>query len=175
MVWLLRTTSSMRFGQLGEPFPSVTGGQGDPKVALGGGDGFSCTTGAAIIWTLVLSPGSFVDQALRAVGLGGLVHGWPADPGIVFYTLFVVITWMYIGFGIILLLAGLQAVPSTCCRCSSSTSRSTSRSRSVWPRSSRSTHRTLRRSWRSPRCRSFRRWRSSPSTSAASSAAWAER
>jgi len=29
------------------PFPSVTGGQGDPSVALGGGDGFSCTTGAS--------------------------------------------------------------------------------------------------------------------------------
>ncbi len=29
------------------PFPAVTGGQGDPAVALGGGDGFSCTTGAS--------------------------------------------------------------------------------------------------------------------------------
>ena len=28
------------------PFPAVTGGQGDPSVMLGGGDGFSCTTGA---------------------------------------------------------------------------------------------------------------------------------
>jgi raffinose/stachyose/melibiose transport system substrate-binding protein len=29
------------------PFPSVAGGAGDPSVALGGGDGFSCTTKAA--------------------------------------------------------------------------------------------------------------------------------
>ena len=28
------------------PFPAISGGQGDPQVALGGGDGFSCTTGA---------------------------------------------------------------------------------------------------------------------------------
>ncbi len=28
------------------PFPAVTGGAGDPTVALGGGDGFSCTTNA---------------------------------------------------------------------------------------------------------------------------------
>jgi raffinose/stachyose/melibiose transport system substrate-binding protein len=28
------------------PFPAVAGGQGDPGVALGGGDGFSCTTKA---------------------------------------------------------------------------------------------------------------------------------
>ncbi|MFL6117317.1 MAG: carbohydrate ABC transporter permease [Catenulispora sp.] len=67
---------------------------------------------AAIIWTLMLSKGSFVDQALKAVGLSGQIHGWLADPGIVFYTLFVVITWKYIGFGIILMLAGLQAVPA---------------------------------------------------------------
>ena len=29
------------------PFPSVPGGQGDPSSVLGGGDGWSCTTGAA--------------------------------------------------------------------------------------------------------------------------------
>ena len=40
------------------------------------------------------------------------MHGWLADTGLVFYTLFVVITWKYIGFGVILLLAGLQAVPA---------------------------------------------------------------
>jgi raffinose/stachyose/melibiose transport system substrate-binding protein len=29
------------------PFPAVPGGQGDPSAVLGGGDGWSCTTGAA--------------------------------------------------------------------------------------------------------------------------------
>jgi raffinose/stachyose/melibiose transport system substrate-binding protein len=29
------------------PFPSVAGGAGNPKAVLGGGDGYSCTTGAA--------------------------------------------------------------------------------------------------------------------------------
>jgi len=29
------------------PFPTVPGGQGDPKTVLGGGDGFTCTSGAA--------------------------------------------------------------------------------------------------------------------------------
>ena len=45
------------------------------------------------------------------MGLGGLVQLWLADLGLVFYTLFVVITWKYIGFAIILFLAGLQGVP----------------------------------------------------------------
>lgn len=66
----------------------------------------------AVIWLLMLQPGGFVDEILRGVGLGGFVRLWLADPAIVLYTLFVVITWKYIGFGVILLLAGLQGVPA---------------------------------------------------------------
>ena len=65
----------------------------------------------AVIWLLMLQPGGFIDTMFRSVGLGGLVHLWLADPHLVLYTLFVVITWKYIGFGIILLLAGLQGIP----------------------------------------------------------------
>jgi raffinose/stachyose/melibiose transport system permease protein len=65
----------------------------------------------AVIWLLMLQPDGMVDQSLRAVGLGSLVHQWLADTHIVLYTLFVVCTWKYIGFGIILLLAGLQNIP----------------------------------------------------------------
>lgn len=66
----------------------------------------------AVIWLLMLQPDGFVDQVLRAAGLGGLVRQWLADPAVVLYTLFAVITWKYIGFGIILLLAGLQGIPA---------------------------------------------------------------
>jgi raffinose/stachyose/melibiose transport system permease protein len=65
----------------------------------------------AVIWLLILQPGGFVDQALSVVGLHGLIRQWLADPKIVLLTLFVVITWKYIGFGTILLLAGLQGIP----------------------------------------------------------------
>ncbi len=66
----------------------------------------------AVIWLLILQPGGFADQLLKSAGLGGLVQQWLADPGIVLYTLFAVITWKYIGFGVVLLLAGLQGVPA---------------------------------------------------------------
>ncbi|MEU8637258.1 sugar ABC transporter permease [Amycolatopsis sp. NPDC048633] len=66
----------------------------------------------AVIWVQMLQPNGFTDQVLKGAGLGGLIHQWLADPGIVLYTLFVVITWKFIGFGIILLLAGLQGVPA---------------------------------------------------------------
>jgi raffinose/stachyose/melibiose transport system permease protein len=65
----------------------------------------------AVVWLQILQPGGLVDEVLKTIGLGGLVHEWLADGGIVLYTLFVVITWKYIGFGIILLLAGLQGIP----------------------------------------------------------------
>jgi raffinose/stachyose/melibiose transport system permease protein len=65
----------------------------------------------ALIFLQILQPNGLVDEFLRSIGLGGLVHLWLADLDLVFYTLFVVITWKYIGFGIILFLAGLQGVP----------------------------------------------------------------
>jgi raffinose/stachyose/melibiose transport system permease protein len=65
----------------------------------------------AVVWSLILQPSGLVDQGLRAVGLGWLVHLWLANLHIVLYTLFVVVTWKYVGFGIILLLAGLQNIP----------------------------------------------------------------
>ncbi|HEY7430609.1 MAG TPA: sugar ABC transporter permease [Streptosporangiaceae bacterium] len=66
---------------------------------------------AAVIWLLLLQPGGFVDELLKAVGLGAFVHEWLASTSLVLYTLFVVVTWKFIGFGIVLLLAGLQGIP----------------------------------------------------------------
>jgi raffinose/stachyose/melibiose transport system permease protein len=66
----------------------------------------------AVLWLSILQPGGAVDELLAGVGMKGLTHEWLADRGIVLYTLFAVITWKYIGFGIILFLAGLQGVPA---------------------------------------------------------------
>jgi len=66
----------------------------------------------AVLWLLLLQPDGFVDQLLKAVGLGGLVQQWLANPTSVLYTMFVVLTWQFIGFGVILLLAGLQGIPA---------------------------------------------------------------
>jgi len=65
-----------------------------------------------VMWLLMLQPGGFVDQLMKAVGLGGLVQLWLANLHIVLYTMFVVLTWQFIGFGIILLVAGLQGMPA---------------------------------------------------------------
>jgi len=65
----------------------------------------------AVIWLSLLQPNGVVDGLLEGVGLGGVVQLWLADQNVVMFTLFAVITWKYIGFGIILFLAGLQGVP----------------------------------------------------------------
>ena len=65
----------------------------------------------AIAWLLILQPDGLLDAALDALGLGGLIRLWLADQDLVLYTLFGVATWKYLGFGIILFLAGLRNVP----------------------------------------------------------------
>jgi len=64
-----------------------------------------------VMWLLILQPGGFADQLMQAVGLGSFVQLWLANLNIVLYTMFVVLTWQFIGFGIILLVAGLQGIP----------------------------------------------------------------
>jgi raffinose/stachyose/melibiose transport system permease protein len=58
-----------------------------------------------VIWTLMLQPGGLADAVMP------VDRQWLADPGIVLYTLFVVISWKYFGFHMILYLAGLQQIP----------------------------------------------------------------
>ena len=64
-----------------------------------------------IVFALMLQPDSLVDAGLGSVGLGGLVQDWLGDSTIVMFTLFVIISWKYFGFHMILLLAGLQGIP----------------------------------------------------------------
>jgi raffinose/stachyose/melibiose transport system permease protein len=66
---------------------------------------------AGIVFQLMLTPDGLVDQTLEAVGLGAFVQLWLADPAIVMSTLFVIISWKYFGFHMIIMLAGLQGIP----------------------------------------------------------------
>lgn len=51
------------------------------------------------------------DAVLNAIGLGELRQLWLADPDFVMWTVFAVLTWKYLGFAILIMLAGLQGVP----------------------------------------------------------------
>ena len=59
------------------PFPAVTGGAGAPTTLLGGGDGFSCTTGATSACPGFLK---YIDSPAVQKKLVGANTGLPANP-----------------------------------------------------------------------------------------------
>jgi raffinose/stachyose/melibiose transport system permease protein len=63
----------------------------------------------AVIFQLMLQPGGLTDHTFEQLGLP--TADWLGDPSIVLYTVFVVISWKYFGFHMILYLAGLQQIP----------------------------------------------------------------
>lgn len=67
---------------------------------------------AGLSWRLLLQPEGPFDGLLHAIGLGSLKQLWLADSDIVLWTVFAILTWKYVGFAIILFLAGLQGVPA---------------------------------------------------------------
>ncbi len=64
-----------------------------------------------IMWKLILMHDGSADTFLKSLGLGGLVRGWLSDLPLIKWTLLGVLTWKYVGFAIILFLAGLSNVP----------------------------------------------------------------
>ena len=64
-----------------------------------------------IVFRLLLQPDALVDTTLQRVGLEGLIQDWLGNTDVVMLTLFVIISWKYFGFHMILLLAGLQGIP----------------------------------------------------------------
>ena len=64
-----------------------------------------------VMWRLILTDNGVFDAVLRSLGLGSLVRSWLGDPNLVLWTVLGVLTWKYLGFAIILLLAGLSNVP----------------------------------------------------------------
>lgn len=62
-------------------------------------------------WSLMLQSSGSVNGLLEKLGLGSLTTDWLSDPSIAIWTLMVIITWKYVGFAVILFLAGLQGIP----------------------------------------------------------------
>lgn len=62
-------------------------------------------------FSLMLATNGAVNGFLEKVGLSWLAQDWLADPSIAIWTLMAILTWKYIGFAVILFLAGLQGIP----------------------------------------------------------------
>ncbi|MFE5689717.1 carbohydrate ABC transporter permease [Streptomyces sp. NPDC056512] len=65
-----------------------------------------------VLFSMIFAPDSgLADKVLGAVGLDGVGGLWFAGQSTVMATLFLVMTWKYFGFHMMLLLAGLQGIP----------------------------------------------------------------
>src|SRR5258708_5709508 len=62
-------------------------------------------------WSLMLQSNGALNDLLRHIGLGSLQNDWLANPKLAIWTLMGIISWKYIGFAVILMLAGLQSIP----------------------------------------------------------------
>ncbi|NJI58087.1 sugar ABC transporter permease [Microbacterium oxydans] len=62
-------------------------------------------------WSLMLQTSGAFNDLLEKMGLGFLANDWLSNPDIAIWTLMVIITWKYVGFAVILFLAGLQGIP----------------------------------------------------------------
>ncbi|GII24491.1 carbohydrate ABC transporter permease [Planosporangium mesophilum] len=67
----------------------------------------------AVLFTMVFSPNrGLANQVLRVFGAGDVGATWLADPSTVLYVVFLVMTWKYFGFHMILYLTGRQNIPA---------------------------------------------------------------
>lgn len=62
-------------------------------------------------WSLMLQSNGALNDLLHNMGLGSLQNDWLANPKLAIWTLMFIISWKYIGFAVILMLAGLQSIP----------------------------------------------------------------
>jgi raffinose/stachyose/melibiose transport system permease protein len=69
------------------------------------------TTAIAVLWTLIYLPGhGLLDQFVRLFA-PRFSFGWLSTPGLAMLCVFVVICWRYVGFHMVLYLAGMGILP----------------------------------------------------------------
>jgi raffinose/stachyose/melibiose transport system permease protein len=67
---------------------------------------------AAVVWFQLLQPQyGVIDHLIELVGLTPPEQGFLGTPDLALPTVFVVLTWKYLGLAVLLFLAGLQGVP----------------------------------------------------------------
>ncbi len=63
------------------------------------------------LWQNLLAPEGGVNQGLEAIGLGSLRQDWLGNPDIALWSIMIVMTWQFVGYSMVIFLAGLQSVP----------------------------------------------------------------
>jgi raffinose/stachyose/melibiose transport system permease protein len=66
----------------------------------------------AVVWRFLYQPNSGINALLDDVSSWFDGRAWLGNPDTVLYSLFLVITWKYVGLYIILFMAGMQSIPN---------------------------------------------------------------
>lgn len=66
---------------------------------------------AATGWKLMLATQGALNDLLGFIGLGAWKQDWLADSSVAIWSLMLILTWKYLGFAIILFMAGMQNIP----------------------------------------------------------------
>lgn len=70
------------------------------------------TVAAGYLFYYIYEPTfGLLNEALRALGLGNLAHGWLGDPNIALFSVLAVISWKFIGFYMVLFMAAIEGIP----------------------------------------------------------------
>ncbi len=65
-----------------------------------------------VLWSWIYNPNfGLLNSLLRELNLEVLIRGWLSDPKLALYSIMAVDIWRWTGYHVILLLAGLQAIP----------------------------------------------------------------
>lgn len=69
------------------------------------------TVAAGYLFYYVYEPTlGLLNSALRAMGMASLTQGWLGNPNIALYSVLVVISWKFIGFHMVLFMAGIEGI-----------------------------------------------------------------
>lgn len=65
-----------------------------------------------VLWSWIYNPiFGLLNNLLTSLGLENWIHGWLSDPNIALYSIMAVDVWKWMGFHMVLYMAGLQAIP----------------------------------------------------------------
>jgi raffinose/stachyose/melibiose transport system permease protein len=68
----------------------------------------------AVMWRMIYAPeGGLINEALRAIGLGGLAQNWLGDFNLALPAVGLVGTWVAYGLAMVLFTAGVQKIPQS--------------------------------------------------------------
>lgn len=69
------------------------------------------TIAVGFLWQNLFAPDGAINVVLEAVGLGAFQQNWLGDPATAIWTIVVVDCWQFIGYSMVIFLAGLQSIP----------------------------------------------------------------